>query len=49
LQTAQIYERQGKKSLAITYYQKCLDMDDHEYKDSIDQRAKAGISRCKGE
>jgi hypothetical protein len=49
LQIAQIYERNGKKSLAITYYQKCLDMDDHEYKDSIDQRAKAGISRCKGE
>jgi tetratricopeptide (TPR) repeat protein len=49
LQTAQIYEKQGKKSLAIQYYQKCLDMDDHEYKDSIDQRAKAGISRCKGE
>jgi tetratricopeptide (TPR) repeat protein len=49
LQIGQIYERQGKKSLAITYYEKCLDMDDHEYKDSIDQRAKAGISRCKGE
>jgi len=49
LQTAQIYEKQGKKSLAIAYYQKCLDMDDHEYKDSIDQRAKAGIERCKGE
>jgi tetratricopeptide (TPR) repeat protein len=49
LQIAQIYEREGKRSLAITYYQKCLDMDDHEYKDSIDQRAKAGIARCKGE
>jgi tetratricopeptide (TPR) repeat protein len=49
LQTGLIYERQGKKTLAISYYQKCLDMEDHEYKDSIDQRAKAGISRCKGE
>jgi len=49
LQVAQIYEKQGKKSAAISYYQKCLDMDDHEYKDSIDQRAKAGIQRCKGE
>ncbi len=49
LQAAQIYERQGKKPQAIAYYQKCLDMDDHEYKDSIDQRAKAGIQRCKGE
>lgn len=49
LQIAQIYEERGQKALAITYYQKCLDMDDHEYKDSIDQRAKSGISRCKGE
>jgi tetratricopeptide (TPR) repeat protein len=49
LQTGLIYERQGKKTLAISYYKKCLDMEDHEYKDSIDQRAKAGISRCKGE
>ncbi len=49
LQIAQIYEKKGQKALAITYYQKCLDMDDHEYKDSLDQRAKSGIARCKGE
>lgn len=49
LQIAQIYEKRGQKPLAITYYQKCLDMDDHEYKDSLDQRAKSGIARCKGE
>jgi tetratricopeptide (TPR) repeat protein len=49
LQIAQIYEQRGQIKLAITYYQKCLDMEDHEYKDSIDQKAKAGISRCKGE
>jgi tetratricopeptide (TPR) repeat protein len=49
LQIGQIYEDRGQKALAITYYQKCLDMDNHEYKDSLDQRAKSGISRCKGE
>ena len=49
LQIAQIYEDLGQKALAISYYQKCLGMNDHEYKDSIDQRAKSGISRCKGE
>jgi tetratricopeptide (TPR) repeat protein len=49
LQIAQIYEERGQKALAITYYQKCLDMDDHEFKDSLDQRAKSGIGRCKGE
>lgn len=49
LQIAFIYEQQGKKDEAIAYYQKCLDMDDHDYKDSIDQKAKAGIARCKGQ
>lgn len=46
LQTGEIYERQNKKKLAITYYQKCLDLKDHEYKNSLDQRANAGIERC---
>ncbi len=49
LQIGQIYEKRGQKALAITYYQRCLDMEDHEYKDSLDQRAKSGIARCKGE
>ena len=49
LQIGDIYERQGKKSLAIAFYQKCITMNDHQYKNSIDQKAKAGIARCKGE
>lgn len=49
LQIGQIYEKRGQKALAIQYYQQCLDMEDHEYKDSLDQKAKAGIARCKGE
>ena len=49
LQIGQIYENRGQKALAIQYYQQCLDMDDHEYKNSLDQRAKSGIARCKGE
>jgi tetratricopeptide (TPR) repeat protein len=49
LQIGQIYEKRGQKALAIAYYQKCIDMDDHEYKNSLDQRAKSGIARCKGE
>ncbi len=49
LQIGTIYEREGKKALAIVFYQKCLGMGNHDYKDSIDQKAKAGIARCKGE
>ena len=49
LQIGYIYEKKGQRALAITYYQKCLDMKDHEYKDSLDQRAKSGIARCNGE
>jgi tetratricopeptide (TPR) repeat protein len=49
LQIGQIYEKKGQKAMAIQYYQRCIDMDDHEYKNSLDQRAKSGIARCKGE
>ncbi len=49
LQIGYIYEKRGQKALAISYFQKCIDMPDHEYKDSLDQRAKSGIARCKGE
>ncbi len=49
LQTGEIYEKKGQKSMAIIYFQKCLDMEDHEYKNSLDQKAKSGIARCKGD
>lgn len=44
-----IYERRNQKTLAIASFKECLDMGDHEYKGSLDQRAKSGIARCKGE
>ena len=49
LQAGYIYERRGYKARAIVYFQRCLNMKDHDYKNSLDQRAKAGIARCKGE
>lgn len=49
LQMGYIYEKKGLKDKAIAAFQECLDMEDHEYKDSLDQRAKSGIARCKGE
>ena len=50
LQIAGIYEqRKNNRPAALTYYQQCLDMENHDYKNSLDQKAKAGIARCKGE
>lgn len=49
LQMGNIYEQRNQRSLAIAAYQEVLSMGDHEYKDSLDQRAKSGIARCKGE
>lgn len=49
LQVGYIYENRGDRQTATGYYQKCLSLKDHEYKNSLDQRAKAGIARCKGE
>jgi tetratricopeptide (TPR) repeat protein len=49
LQIGMIYEKSGDKKTAISYFEKCLDMENHDYKNSLDQRAKSGIARCKGE
>jgi len=49
LQTGMIYEKLGKKTEAINYYKRCLNMNEEDYKNSIDQKAKSGIARCKGE
>jgi len=49
LQIGYIYEKRGDKRKAMEYYQKCIDMEDHEYENSLEQRAKGGIARCKGE
>jgi len=49
LQIGYIYEQRGDKILAVSFFEKCLSLKDHEYKNSLDQRAKAGLARCKGE
>jgi tetratricopeptide (TPR) repeat protein len=49
LQIAQIYEKRGLKAKAIEYFEICIRMKDHEYEDSLEQRAKSGIARCNGE
>jgi len=42
-----IYEERKDKATAITWFERCLNMEDHDFKNSLDQRAKSGIGRCK--
>ncbi len=42
-----IYERQMNREKAAYYYKLVLSMKDHEYRNSIDQKAKAGLERIK--
>ncbi|HVI46631.1 MAG TPA: hypothetical protein VM802_17265 [Chitinophaga sp.] len=48
LQMGYIYEKRNDKTKAIQCYQQCLDMKGHDYKNSLDQRAKAGLQRVNG-
>lgn len=47
LHLGNIYEKKRDRSTAISWYQRCLKMENHDFKNSLDQRAKAGIARCK--
>jgi tetratricopeptide (TPR) repeat protein len=49
LQTGFIFEKRGDKQTAIQWFQRCMAMKDHDFKNSLDQRAKAGIARCNNE
>ncbi len=45
LELGQIFEDQGNKTKAVLYYKKCIAMKSHDYKQSLDQKAKAGLGR----
>lgn len=45
LQMAFIYEDRGRVNEALNKYKECVSMQDHDFKNSIDQQAKAGINR----
>jgi len=47
LNLGMIYEAKGNYPLAKQYFIECLKMDDHEYKNSLGQKAKAGLERLK--
>ncbi len=48
LQIGMIYEQRGDLPTAISWFERCMKMPDHDFKNSLDQRAKAGVERCKG-
>jgi len=48
LQKGRIYELAGKNRAAITSYKECLDMPGHDFQNSIDHQAKAGLNRVEG-
>lgn len=48
LQTGYLFEKNGNKTEALKYFNLVLSLDDHEFKNSLDQRAKASINRIKG-
>lgn len=45
LQLGFLYENSGHKSLAVNMYQKAISIDDHDFENSIEQQAKAGLNR----
>lgn len=45
LNLGQIYETQGNLLLAKKYFEKCLQMKNHDYENSIHQKAKAALKR----
>lgn len=42
-----IFERRKELARAIQWYSQCLSLKDHDYKNSLDQLAKAGLLRCR--
>lgn len=49
LQSGRIHEDRRDCARAASCYRKCLEMTGHEYKNSLDQKAKAGLQRCQGQ
>ena len=48
LELGQIYEQQGNKAKAIDAYKRCINMKDHDFESSMEQKAKAEINRLGG-
>ena len=44
-ESGKIYEAKGDKEKAKYYYNLCMSFENHEYKNGLDQKAKAGLNR----
>ena len=47
LQIGYIFENRKQCAAASTWFKKCMSMKGHDYKNSLDQKAKAGLLRCR--
>jgi tetratricopeptide (TPR) repeat protein len=47
LQIGLIFEEGKNCTKAIEYFNKCIDLEGHDFENSLEQKAKAGIERCK--
>ncbi|MNY25245.1 hypothetical protein D3C86_1590140 [compost metagenome] len=47
LELGNIYEDMGQNTLAIKRYTECIDMKNHDYENSLEQKAKAALNRLK--
>jgi hypothetical protein len=47
LQNGLIYEKEGNYTQAQSWFLRCIGMEGHDYENSLEQKAKAGLERCK--
>lgn len=46
LQSGLIYEARSQCRQALELFSECISMEDHDFEDSLEQKAKAGMARC---
>jgi tetratricopeptide (TPR) repeat protein len=47
LQCGLLMEKAGRYNEALAYFQRCIDFEDHDFEDALEQKAKAGQLRCR--
>ena len=47
LQAGIIMEEKGELTHATSYYTTCISMENHDFENALEQKAKAGLERCR--